>query len=333
MGHIASDAYRKFRYQVIQFANEQLKLLLETKHLYQKVSLQSDAILAALTPVEPATTPLGHIGPSEKTEFEKLVLGFVSQSLKLGYELLYEDKPQQLIRCLVVSNVKLFCAKCDGREVFRPIWFTDVTNEMMESGREKASKAVIAASFYSLQLFVLVFQCQRCEDIPEAFFLKLEEMNLSIEGRSPIEHLEIHGTIPKKEAKWFRDALVAYQSGKTLAGLFYLRTFIEQFGRRLTGMLEMKETGDVILSAYAETLPPKVRDSAPSLRDCYDKLSEAIHGAKEDVELFEAIRAKIEKHFDFRKLYDGDDDVTRKKAEPLLSAHKAKGTPGVKKAR
>jgi hypothetical protein len=39
------------------------------------------------------------------------------------------------------------------------------------------------------------------------------------------------------------------------------------------------------MSAYSETLPPKVRDSAPSLKDWYEKLSEAIHGAKEDAAL------------------------------------------------
>jgi hypothetical protein len=329
MGHIASDAYNKFRYQVTQFATEQLKLLLETKHLYQRVSLQPDAILADLTPVEPAT-PFGRIGPSEKAEFEESVASFFSQPLRLAEDLLYEDK--QLIRCLVVSNVKLFCTKCGGREVFRPVWFADVTNQMVRSGEEKADKANVEASFHSLQLFVLVFQCQRCEGIPEAFFLRLEEMNLVLEGRSPIEHIEIHSTIPKRDAKWFRDALIAHQSGKTLAGLFYLRTFVEQFGRRLTGMLDIKETGDVILSAYSETLPPKVRDSAPSLKDCYDKLSEAIHGAKEDAELFESVRAKIEKHFDFRKLYEVADDVTPKvKSKPESSAPKAKVTSVVKK--
>ena len=171
--------------------------------------------------------------------------------------LVYEDK--QLIRCLVVGNVKLFCTKCGGREAFRPIWLVDVTKQMIASGEEKVDKANAEVTFHLLQLFILVFQCQRCEGVPDAFFIKLDGMNLILEGRSPIEHVEIHSTIPKKEAKWIRDALVAYQSGKTLAGLFYLRTFVEQFARRLTGRLDIKETGDTILSAYSETLPPKVR--------------------------------------------------------------------------
>jgi hypothetical protein len=163
---------------------------------------------------------------------------------------------------------------------------------MFESGEDKVQKANTIVSFESLQLFVLVYQCQRCEGIPVAFFVKSDETKkLVLVGRFPIEHMEIHSAIPNKEEKWFRDAVIACQSGKTLAGLFYLRSFIEQFARRVTGMLDIKETGDAILSAYSDTLPPKVRDSAPSLKDWYDKLSEAIHGAKDDTELFESAQS------------------------------------------
>ena len=45
MGHIANDAFEKFRYQFNSFAAERLKLLLETKHLYQKVSLLPEELL------------------------------------------------------------------------------------------------------------------------------------------------------------------------------------------------------------------------------------------------------------------------------------------------
>jgi hypothetical protein len=305
MGHIASDAYERFRYNVADFTTDQLRLLLETKHLYQKVSLQPDEILSSLMPPEPSPAVLGLIGAeSEKSLFLSLASAFLSQDLTVADKLVY-DKDRKPMRCLVVRNVKLFCATCEGREVFRPIWFVDVTKQMFESGEEKAQRANVIVSFESLQLFVLVYQCQRCEGIPVAFLVKFDEtQNLILGGRFPIEHMEIHSAIPNKEAKWFRNAVIAYQSGKTLAGLFYLRTFIEQFARRVTEMLDIKETGDAILSAYSDTLPPKIRDSAPSLKEWYDKLSEAIHGAKDDAELFEAAKAQIEKHFEFRKVYD-----------------------------
>jgi hypothetical protein len=109
--------------------------------------------------------------------------------------------------------------------------------------------------------------------------------------------------IAKKEAHLFRDAIIANGAGKTLAGLFYLRTFIEQFGRRITGITD-KQTGDQILSEYAKTIPLNLRDSIPSLAEWYDKLSAAIHSANPDEELFKNAQGKIEKHFEIRKAMD-----------------------------
>ena len=57
-------------------------------------------------------------------------------------------------------------------------------------------------------------------------------------------------------------------------------------------------------SAYVKQLPLKQRDLMPSLGDWYDKLSEAIHGAIEDVNLFEQARQEIDKHFDIRRVFN-----------------------------
>lgn len=109
--------------------------------------------------------------------------------------------------------------------------------------------------------------------------------------------------IPKKEAKVYRDALIAYHGGKTLGGLFYLRTFIEQFERRQTGWLSERKTGDEIMEEYAKLLPDPPRSQMPSLLDWYDKLSGALHSANADAGLFEKSVADIDRHFDFRRLY------------------------------
>jgi hypothetical protein len=138
------------------------------------------------------------------------------------------------------------------------------------------------------------------------FLVKRNGLDLTVEGRSPIEHIEIPNYIPNDERHWFRDGVIAFQTGKILAALFYLRTFVEQFARRKTNMKDQKKTGEEILSAYAETLPSNLRDTMPSLREWYDKLSEALHGAKEDPELFGAARERIEKHFDIRRVHDLD---------------------------
>jgi hypothetical protein len=94
-----------------------------------------------------------------------------------------------------------------------------------------------------------------------------------LRDRSQREHVEVPAYIPKDEKKWFRDAIIAFQSGKVLAALFYLRTFLEQFARRKTNLQNDRKTGDEIMAAYSQTLPDNLRDSMPSLGEWYDKLS------------------------------------------------------------
>jgi hypothetical protein len=124
----------------------------------------------------------------------------------------------------------------------------------------------------NFQLLFLVFQCQRCKSDPEGFLVRRDGHSLYLEGRSPIEHVNIPAYIPKKESRLFSDAVIAFNAGKILAGLFYLRSFIEQFARRQTN-LEGRIAGDEIMESYGKLLPEDLRARIPSLRECYEKLS------------------------------------------------------------
>lgn len=42
-------------------------------------------------------------------------------------------------------------------------------------------------------------------------------------------HVEVPKDLPKAQKKYFSDAIDAHNSGQTLAGLFFLMTFIEQY--------------------------------------------------------------------------------------------------------
>lgn len=117
-----------------------------------------------------------------------------------------------------------------------------------------------------------------------------------------MERVQIPKYIPKDEARIYRDAIVASQAGKPLAALFYLRSCIEQFARRQTGIVG-RVTGEQIMTAYAQTLPPQHRDSMPSLGEWYDKLSDPIHAARDDTAVFEQALDKIEQHFDIRRVF------------------------------
>lgn len=302
----AIAAFSIFRTSFTTFLAERLKVLLETRHLYQKLSINPLDILATL---RADISPVGE----QPQNFERLVEGFLDLQFPISDKVILGADDKQIV-CFIVGNVKLFCSgSCGGREAFRPILFSDITQSLRANKQhqlkalfpENSDKYKIAFGD-TFQLFYVVYQCQRCEGKPEVFLVKRDRMNLSIEGRSPIEHIEVPNYIPKEEQNWFRDAVIAFQTGKVLAALFYLRTFIEQFGRRKTNLKDERKTGDEIMTAYADTLPSNLRGMMPSLGEWYDKLSEALHGAKEDSELFNAAKEKIEKHFDIRRVYELD---------------------------
>ena len=160
----------------------------------------------------------------------------------------------------------------------------------------------LASPASQFQLLSLTYECQRCKNSLVSFLVRRNSWHLVLDGRSPMEHIEVPPFIPKVEQSFYRDAVIAVHGGKTLAGLFYLRTFIDQFARRQTGKTG-KVTGDEIMDAYNGLLPASLKDQMPSLREWYDKLSDAIHAAREDDRLFEEARTAIESHFDIRRVF------------------------------
>jgi hypothetical protein len=128
-------------------------------------------------------------------------------------------------------------------------------------------------------------------------------------GRYPIEVLPTPKCLPKEQRKYYSNAMIAHHAGQTLAGLFLLRVFIEQFWRTIPAVQTIiqnqpKATGDEQGTAYQSTLPDDFKSRFPSLRDIYDKLSAALHSADENAALFDEACSKIEKHFAARKLFE-----------------------------
>lgn len=260
---------------------DQLKALLEGKHIYQRVSINPNPIVKEWR---------GKVYPSEQDKFDRKV-DLALERIQFTPASSLTDQPTQGQQHLLVRNVKVFCGECGEAEAFAPIRFE-------ESGLGQPTTAAEGRT----QLFSFTYQCQRCKSAFVGFLVRKESWYLSLDGRSPMEHIQLPKYIPKTEQPLFRDAVIAIHGGKTLAALFYLRTFIEQFARRLTG-LTGKATGDEIMTAYSATLPITQRDQMPSLKEWYEKLSIALHSAKEDAELFEQAKEAIEQHFDIRRVF------------------------------
>jgi hypothetical protein len=284
----ANEGMSVLTFQVNQAIASALKTVLEDKHIYQKVPIDIKSILSGIKP-KIAKTSLAAFN----TRFLDLPQLFDLPGSEQPMSELVSRMQSPLPLSCKPENVKLYCEKCERREAFRPLWYIDGTAALR---RTKG----IADSIY--QLFLLVYQCQSCKGRPEAFFVRREGWNLFLHGRSPMESIEVPAHIPKAERQWFRDALVALHGGKILAALFYLRVFIEQFARRVTNM-DGRQTGVEIMSAYNDTIPLKQREFMPSLKEWYEKLSESLHAAKEDHDLFENAIKEIERHFDFRRVF------------------------------
>lgn len=280
-----------------------VKELLETKHLYQHHKVA----------IEPLTRIHEEYKRKAGGEFEqvlaKTVFGlcqtfwmpaakaFASGALiSQGARLTLEGR-----MVFSVPGIRIFCPKCDRIEPHNPHDRWSLIDEK-DFHSDEPREQVTANPVH--QVFILGFECQSCKSDPVVFLIRRIADKLIIAGRTPIEEVEVPKCIPRDTKKFYSDAIVAHQSGKTLAGLFYLRTFVEQTARSAVANPDQYDIGDKLMEAYAASLHLNVRSEFPSMRAVYDELSAALHAAEENVELFEKAITKINQHFEARRLYE-----------------------------
>jgi hypothetical protein len=285
-----------FVLEINQVISEQVKLLFEEKHLYQKVEVDPTHVLD-----EVMNRVAVHMSAAVRQEIGRILANRLTPSTGVNLVLVQFGTHQRYDAVLAIPNVRLFCTHCKERNVFAPAWFEDVSNQLLQPGRKESFRT--SADILLHQLFFIAMQCQHCKGLPEGFILRRDLWKFSLDGRSPIEHIAVPSFIPKAESDLFRDALIGRFTGKNLAGVFYLRAFIEQFARRQTNLKGVRKTGDEIMDAYAKTIPETQRLMLPSLKDWYDRLSEPLHNADEEgaAAVFDDGRNEIERHFDIRR--------------------------------
>ncbi len=263
---------------------DSLKALLETRHLYQTIHIGYTEVLSAHLPPEPVPAPYEGI---KGQALQLLIL--TPWRVVDDVRRLVGDSPTLPDKRLVVRapDVKLYCTHCESREAFNPAG----AHEMAQDVRDNAVTQVLA----------LTFLCQSCKRIPEAFLVRREALKLTLAGRAPIERVLVPSDIPKAVRGFYSGAIVAYQSGQALAGVFMLRTVIEQFLRSIAPDPSM--AADALCDWYMGTLSTEFKARFPSLKHLYSRLSEAVHQAKADEALFEEVRERIDLHFSARALY------------------------------
>lgn len=288
------DAIRQVAAALSQNITSILKHLLETKHLYQSVSVGFDDNTLKIT----VSKVSGLQVPLVEMETRKLYHG-LWHPWQIGHEWkgpLYKKMPEgSAMLCFRTPHVKLFCRRCDRIEAFNFVSGEDVLEANPGCGENSSGNKT------AIQIFVFSFLCQSCKCVPEVFLIRREGGKLTLGGRSPIEHVEVPRVIPKAIAQFFSGAVVAHQSGQTLAGVFLFRVLIEQWAQSQaqTGGLRANQ----VLDEYMDALPTDFKERFPSLRTLYEKLSVAIHKAEGPTDLFDEAQQQIIEHFEAQRLF------------------------------
>jgi hypothetical protein len=287
--------------------SEALKELLSKKHLYQSTNVDVeflDQVAAARhkeAQIRAATPNLGGGGPPHVPPLDGFRGGldlFVQTAwfpsgarplVDTGMDILYENDPKA--QKYPLPTLRMTCDQCDERGPFNPI------GALVNTGRQKTD-----------QWTFLSYECQNCKGEPVRFLVRRTKTKLTLAGRDPFETIEIPNFIPKQHAENFRNALIASHAGQMLAAIFLMRVFVEQFWKSVPEVADavkdkLRPTGDELGEAYRSTLPTAFKERFPTLIEVYDLLSEAMHAARADGDLFSKCHSQIIEHFDARRLF------------------------------
>ena len=145
-------------------------------------------------------------------------------------------------------------------------------------------------------IYVLTYQCQSCLSEPITFLIKYFNNKITICGRSQFEKVKNPKYIPDQEESYYSNAIIAFNAGRTLAALYYLRAFVEHYLRRILNKWT-KVTGEDLANEYSKLLPNDFPKRFTSLKKVYEELSVKLHSFDEDKKQFSKSLEDIKKHF------------------------------------
>jgi len=330
MNQLDPDVIVTLRHEIIRSIQE----LLETKHLYQSVRIDTTNVKKLIDDVATSQkvqtfmehiatwagisgeSPSGPYMPNPSNPVDQYIQE-LRQNRQYTSDFILEsfwdfstDTCNQLLAArtekikdaptdFVLPTISVLCKKCNSIQPHNS-GFRGQTHEFQTEQRF-INKGGIQVP---VQTFVFPYECQKCKEEPLLFLVHREGSKLRLVGRNHFEKVQVPKTIPKEEAKYFSDAIVAFKTGNVLAGLFLLRTTIEQYMRRkvkVTGKKRIK--GEELAEEYAKYLPDNFPQRYPSMKTIYEKLSIALHSADANSIQFEKSKEAIEGHFDLLKHY------------------------------
>lgn len=268
-----------------------VKGLLENKHLYQSIEVEIDKASQSFRKFVPQQFSAAVPYMEGAQEWPWLVADH--DSLQELLAAIASKQTQNHVQWSI-PDVKLYCKVCGRVEPFNGQSASNLIN------KQNPEVGGIRFRGKLTQVYCCTYLCQSCKLVPEVFLIRRHGARLTLCGRAPMEHVQTPRDIPKEVASYYSDAVVAFQSGQTLAALFLLRTTCEQWARRFA---LPTDPADVAIDKYMESLPDDFKGRFASIRAIYGELSAAIHSANGSSELYEKCSALIAEHFSARSIY------------------------------
>ncbi len=291
-------------------ASESVRTLLEHKHLYQNaevdISVDREEISQSVVPASLSASKddIAVFQQALHSKHTGTAVDCTRKTLEAVPWRFWVDQPdpgdinddslKYEFLDIQLPDIKVTCDFCnDTVQPHNPVQVNGLADGLAaELGAQK-------------QIFLFSYLCQSCKRESVIYLVRREKKKLTIVGRSRFESVPIPKAMEKlQEARFYRDAVIAFNTGRTLASLFYLRTLIEQYFRRVLKMeKDEKVRGEDLAKDYREQLPAEFPMQFDTLGNTYDSLSSALHAACEDDELYTRARTNIEKHFEALALF------------------------------
>jgi hypothetical protein len=291
----------------------QLRHLLEQNHLYQNLKIQlptEDQIITEMINKSGALPenhkmPLLHVNAFIHIYDWLLIPGEVTfdQQAKNDYKIMVS----------MPETLECYCNGCNKLSAHNLAFVSELPTQPGNNQNRSVARK---------QVWVTVFVCQLCKQNSTSFLISKKVaqqksgqndqsfiIKLQIAGRSPVENIDIPVYIPKDEKRQilFRDSCIAFNSNQTLAAISLLRIFLEQFIRGQISDINTENVSDLI-NEYYKILDLDFKAKAPSLSKIYGHLSESIHTANKDENVYFQSRLGILLFFKNLKLLQETND-------------------------
>ncbi len=297
------DTTESWKYAVGEKVSKAICELLEQKHLYQSVRVDSES-LHKLIPRETTQMVNQSNNYGREAYFKKsLTEGLIKcETATWEFNTVKPDfsntlqglltKTETFYIPIPLPTIKVTCIQCDS--VLPP------HNHGYIGLSEQRHSHVFQIKSEPVQVFEASYQCQSCKGEPVIFLIHRKGLKLTLVGRSQMAAIDVFKFIPKEILKLFRNSVVAQRTGFILAAALYLRCAIENYMRSTIAAKE-RLTGDALADLYAKSLPKDFSDNFPSLKKAYSDLSLVLHAGLEteaEFKTYSEVKDAVEGHFE-----------------------------------